>query len=120
VAAVIYATVGQPAIAVDLTNLVVRAAAGKPPEVIATLTNTGRVHVRTKGVMTIYDGSGAVVRQIDLPSAPVLPESERDVAIPTGGDQDPPLAPGSYRVEVKIDVGLRALLVGETVLTIAR
>lgn len=120
VATVVYATVGQPTIAVDLTNLVVRAADGKPPEIVATLDNTGRVHVRTKGFLTIYDQSGAVVRQVDLPSAPVLPESERDVAIPTGGDTDPPLAPGTYRVEVKIDVGLRALLVGETVLTIAR
>ncbi len=120
VAAVIYATVGQPPIAVDLTNLVVRAEEGKPPEIVATLNNTGRVHVRTKGFLTIYDESGTVVRQVELPSAPVLPESERDVAIPTGGETDPPLAPGTYRVEAKVDVGLRALLVGETVLTIAR
>jgi len=120
VATVVYATVGQPPIAVDLTNLVVRAEEGKPPQIVATLHNTGRVHVRTKGFLTIYDQSGTVVRQVDLPSAPVLPESERDVAIPTGGEKDPPLAPGTYRVEVKIDVGMRALLVGETVLTIAR
>jgi len=120
VATVVYATVGQPPVAVDLTNLVVRAEAGRPPQAIATLHNTGRVHVRTKGLLTIYDQSGTVVRQVDLPSAPVLPESERDVAIPTGGDEDPPLAAGTYRVEVKIDVGLRALLVGETVLTVVR
>ena len=120
VATVVYVTLGQPPIAVDLTNLAVRAEDGKPPQVIATLNNTGRVHVRTKGLLTIFDQAGTIVRQVDLPSAPVLPESERDVAIPTGGETDPPLAPGTYRVEVKIDVGLRALLVGETVLTVAR
>lgn len=120
IATVIYVTVGQPPVAVDLTNLVVRGEAGKPPQLIATLDNTGRVHVRTKGLLTIYNQSGTVVREVDLPSAPVLPESEREVAIPIGDERDPPLAPGAYRVEVKIDVGLRALLVGETVLTIAR
>lgn len=120
VATTLYVTVGQPAPKVDLTNLTVRAAAGRPAEIVATLQNASRANVRTKGVLTVYDKAGTVVRQIDVPNAPVLPESERDLAIPTAGEREPPLAPGEYRVEVKIDVGLRELLVGETVLKVGR
>jgi P pilus assembly chaperone PapD len=120
VATTVYVTVGQPAPKVELTNLTARAVAGRPPEVVATLQNASRANVRTKGVLTVYDKAGTVVRQIDVPNAPVLPESERDLAIPTAGEREPPLAPGEYRVEVKIDVGLRELLVGETVLKVGR
>ena len=120
VVTVLYVAVGQPAPKVDLTNLTVRSTPGKPAEVLATLQNTSRANVRTKGVVIVYDKAGTVVRQIDIPSVPVLPESEREVAIPTAGEGEPPLPPGDYRVEVKIDVGLRELLVGETVLKIGR
>jgi P pilus assembly chaperone PapD len=118
VATTLYVTVGQPAPKVELTNLTARAVAGRPPEIVATLQNSSRANVRTKGVLTVYDKAGTVVRQIDVPNAPVLPESERDLAIPTAGEREQPLAPGEYRVEVKIDVGLRELLVGETVLKV--
>ncbi len=120
VATIVYINVGQPAIQVDLTNLVVRTPAGRPAEVVATLKNGSRANLRTKGTLTLYDRAGTVVRQIDVPNVPVLPESERDVAIPTAGERDPPLVPGDYRVELKLDVGMRELLVGETVLTVAR
>jgi hypothetical protein len=54
-----------------------------------------------------------------VPDVPVLPESEREVAITLSpADAAQPLAPGEYRVEVKIDVGVPALLVGETTVTI--
>jgi P pilus assembly chaperone PapD len=120
VATTLYVAVGQSTPKVDLTNLTVRAVAGRPPEIVATLQNASRANVRTKGVLTVYDKAGTVVRQIDVPNAPVLPESERDLAIPTAGEREQPLAPGEYRVEVKIDVGLRELLVGETVLKVGR
>jgi P pilus assembly chaperone PapD len=118
VATLLYATVGAPAPAVDLTDLQTRLVAGQPPAVVATLHNTGRVHVRTKGTMIVYDRAGKVVRQLQLPNVPVLPESEREVSIPTAGEKDPPLPPGTYRVEVKFDLDLAALVVGETTLEI--
>jgi P pilus assembly chaperone PapD len=118
VATLLYATVGAPAAVVDLTDLQPRFVKGQLPSVVATLKNTGRVHVRTKGTIVIYDESGKTVRQFALPNVPVLPESERDVSVPTGGEKDPPLAPGKYRVEVKFDMGQPALLVGETTLEI--
>jgi P pilus assembly chaperone PapD len=118
VATLLYATVGSPAAAVEMTDLQVRTPVNRPPEVVATLKNTGPVHVRTRGTAAIYDGSGLVVRQLTLPSVPVLPESEREVTIATGAEGEPLLSPGRYRIELKLDLGMRELVVGETVLEV--
>jgi hypothetical protein len=69
--------------------------------------------------LTVYDGSGTAIAQIPLPDVPVLPESERDLAI-SPGDPARPLPSGQYRVELKLDVGMPALLVGETTLKVSR
>jgi P pilus assembly chaperone PapD len=119
VATLLYATVGAPIAAVELTDLKVRTPAGRPAEVVATLKNTSRTHVRTKGTLVISDGDGRVVRQVPVPNVPVLPGSERDVSIPTAQEGEALLAPGRYRVEVRIDVGQPAVIVGETTLEIA-
>lgn len=118
VATLLYATVGNPKPAVELTDLQIRAPRGQAPSIVATLKNSGRVHVRTNGSVVISDASGRIVRQGPLPNVPVLPESERDVSIPTAGEREPPLPPGTYKVEVKLDLGLPALVVGETTLEI--
>jgi P pilus assembly chaperone PapD len=118
VATLLYATVGNPKPAVELTDLQVRAPRGQLPAIVATLTNSGRVHVRTSGSVIFSDAAGHVVRQAPLPNVPVLPQSERDVNIPTAGEREPPLPPGTYKVEVKFDLGLPALVVGETTLEI--
>lgn len=118
VATLIYVNVGEPPAAVDLVDLRSRFANGQA-QVIAIVKNTSRRTVRTKGTLTLTDRSGAMVRQVLVPDVPVLPESEREVAITlSSADAARPLAPGEYRVEVKIDVGLPALLVGETTVTI--
>ena len=49
----------------------------------------------------------------------MLPESEREVPISLALNDQPALPPGEYRVEVKIDAGLPALIVGETTVKIA-
>lgn len=55
------------------------------------------------------------------PDAPLLPESERDIVIVL---LDPvkktALPPGQYRVEVKLDLGLPALVVGETTIKVPK
>ncbi len=115
VATLLYATVGNPVPAVELTDLDVRFNAAGIPEVVATLKNTSSVHVRTKGTVTILGAEdGKVIRNLSVPNVPVLPQSEREVAIVTSDEQSPPLPPGRYRVEVKMDVGLPTMLVGET------
>jgi len=118
VATVVYATVGTPAIEVEMTDLQISAPKGRPQEVVATLKNTGRTHVRTNGTVTIYGPDNAIVRKLVVPNVPVLPGSERDVQVATSDADNPPLPPGRYRVEIRIDVGLPSLLVGETTLEI--
>lgn len=119
IATLIYVNVGQPAAAVELTDLQVK----RTPEqtsVVATLKNTGKRTVRTKGSLFIYDKSGAAVREVPVPDVPVLPESERDVAIVAFDAAKTPLPAGEYRVEVKIDAGLPALIVGETTMKVGQ
>lgn len=118
IATLVYVNVGEPAAAVDLTDLRQRTG----PEqtlILATLKNTSKRTVRTKGSLTVFGQGGTVVRSVMVPDVPVLPESERDVAIVVA-EQAKPLPPGEYRIEVKIDVGLRALLIGETTLKVGK
>ncbi|MCX6546273.1 MAG: hypothetical protein NTV05_17915 [Acidobacteria bacterium] len=119
VATLLYVTVGTPVPSVDLTDLQIRTPKDGAPAVVATLTNTSRTHVRTKGTLAFYDAAGRLVRQVAIPNVPVLPASEREVSIPSSGEGQTPLPPGKYRVEVKIDVGQPALIVGETTMEIA-
>ena len=108
---------GQPTASVELTGLQLRTR--DETEVVATLKNVSRRSVRTKGSVVVYDLSGNVVRQIPVPDVPVLPESERDVVVPTN-ESSTRLPPGQYRVELKIDVGQPAVIVGETTLKVER
>jgi P pilus assembly chaperone PapD len=118
IATLIYAHVGTPPLSVDLTDLRSRVAP-EQTTVFATLKNTSARSVRTKGTLRLLDANGKMVREIAVPDVPVLPESERDVAItiPAGAS---PLAEGEYRVEVRIDVGLPAVIVGETTLKVVK
>ena len=118
IATLIYVHVGEPPAAIELTDLQVRGA-GDQTQVVAGLKNRSRRTVRTKGNLIFYDGSGTAVVQVPLPDVPVLPESERDLAIPAT-DPARPLPSGQYRVELKLDVGMPALLVGETTLKVSR
>jgi P pilus assembly chaperone PapD len=118
IATLIYVSVGQPAAVIDLTDLRVRTQAGQT-QVVAMLNSTGKKYVRTKGTLTIYSADGKPVREVPVPDVPLLPQSEREVAIVVQ-DASNKLPPGDYRIEVKIDVGLPALIVGETTLKVAR
>lgn len=115
----IYVNVGEPAAAVELTDLRTRAVPDQTTQVIAVLKNTSRRTVRTRGTLTLYDKTGAAVSQSIVPDVPVLPESEREVAIPAINADKPSIPAGEYRVEIKIDVGLPALIVGETALKVS-
>jgi hypothetical protein len=115
----LYANVGEPPAALELTDLQIRRVPDQPVQVIAVLKNTSRRSVRTKGTLTLYDKSGAVVSQTVVPDVPVLPESEREIAIVAINPDKPAPPPGEYRVEVKIDVGMPALIVGETTIKVS-
>jgi P pilus assembly chaperone PapD len=114
IATLIYANVGEPPAAVELTDLQPRVTPGQPAQIVAVLKNTSRRTVRTRGTLTLFDKAGAAVSQTVVPDVPVLPESEREVATPAINPDKSGLPPGEYRVEVKIDVGMAAVIVGET------
>jgi P pilus assembly chaperone PapD len=118
VATLIYVNVGEPPITVELTDLRTRVTA-EHTALVAVLANTSKRTVRTKGAMTLFDASGKQVAQLPVPDVPVLPESEREVPI-IAFETAKPLPDGEYRVEVKIDVGMPAVIVGETTLKVAR
>jgi hypothetical protein len=120
IATLIYMNVGKLPPAIELIDLAARLTAGQPPAVVATLKNTGRANVRTRGTLTVRGEGGGVARTLDVPNVPLLPLADRDVTIALAREGEPPLPPGEYAVEVKIDVGMPALIVGETTLTIAR
>ena len=118
VATLIYVNVGQPPVNVELTDLSIRP--GKEEtHVVAVLKNASRRTVRTKGTLTIVDAGGKPIVQAAVPDVPVLPESEREVAM-VAFAASKPVPPGEYRVEVRIDVGMPALIVGETTLKVAK
>jgi hypothetical protein len=121
-ATLVYVTVGSSTPAIELVDVEARQRNGQPPTsvVVATLKNTGHVHVRTKGQMLVYDKAGTMVRKILVPDVPVLPESEREVMIALADEGQASLPPGEYKVELRIDVGLPELLVGETTVTIGK
>jgi hypothetical protein len=120
IATLIYVNIGQPPMAAELTDVRQRSA-GAQVQIVASLKNTGRRSVRTKGSLVIYDAAGKVIRESPVPDVPLLPESERDVVmVATDADKNLTLPPGEYRVEVKLDVGLPALVVGETTLKVPR
>jgi P pilus assembly chaperone PapD len=114
IATLVYVHIGNLAADVDLTNLQVRGT-GEQMQIVASLKNTSRRSVRTKGTLVLYDSTGVAASRITVPDVPILPESERDLAISVS-DSSPPLVDGTYKVELKLDVGMPALLVGETTL----
>ena len=117
IASLIYVNIGQVAAAVELTNLQVKP--GADTQIVAGLKNTSRRTVRTRGSLMLYDRTGIAVATIPVPDVPVLPESERDVAI-IATDALKTLLSGDYKVELKLDLGMPALVVGETTLKVAR
>jgi P pilus assembly chaperone PapD len=121
VATLIYVNIGAPPMKAELTDLEIRTNDSNV-QIVAVLKNLGRRSVRTKGTLVLHDESGALIREMAVPDVPLLPESEREVAIPLVGGEGggAALSPGTYRVEVRLDLGLPALLVGETVLKVER
>ncbi len=118
IATLIYINIGQPAMMAELTDLRTRSA-GPQLQAVATVRNTSRRSVRTKGTLLVYDGTGKVAREVAVPDVPLLPESEREVAMNViDPDTHSALAAGEYRLELRIDVGLPAVLVGETTLKV--
>lgn len=118
IATLIYVNLGEPPASVELTDLQVRRLQ-EQTQIVATLRNTGRRNVRTKGTLALLDAGGTTVSQVPVPDVPVLPESERELAM-DAYTASKPVPAGEYRVELRLDVGMPELLVGETTLKVAK
>ena len=81
---------------------------------ILTLQNTGKVHYRTKGTITVKDEKGEKAFEIEIPDVPVLPESERDIRV----SYEKPIPRGKYSAIAVVDIGKKELIGAETTFSI--
>ena len=77
---------------------------------ILALQNTGKVHYRTKGSVTVKDADGKKAFEVDIPDVPVLPESEREVKV----SYDKSIPKGKYTALAVVDIGKKELVGAET------
>jgi P pilus assembly chaperone PapD len=81
---------------------------------ILSLQNTGKVHYRTKGSITVKDEKGEKAFEIEIPDIPVLPESEREIRV----HYEKPIPKGKYSAIAVVDIGKKELIGAETVFSI--
>ena len=77
---------------------------------IVALQNTGKVHYRTKGSITVKDAEGKKAFEVDIPDVPVLPESEREIK----ASYDKSIPKGKYTATAVVDIGKKELIGAET------
>ena len=110
---IVYEVVGKPPVVGHATVLEVEPKK-QGVDFVLTLQNTGKVHYRTKGTITVKDGSDQKVFEVAVPDAPVLPDSEREIKIP----YDKPIPKGNYSALAVVDIGMKELVGAETRFTI--
>ncbi|MGQ9922157.1 MAG: hypothetical protein ACUVRZ_12640 [Desulfobacca sp.] len=115
-AVMLYETVGKPEIRVKFQDFQVK------PErqqlsFLLSLSNAGQGFIRPrKSKVLLRNQQGQEVAQVEIPDAPVLPASSREIV----WDQEINLAPGQYVAEARLDVGQREILVRQQIVQIIR
>lgn len=109
IATILYEKVGNPEIKGYVKNLKVQTSK-EGIDFIINIENAGKVHFRTKGKITVKDGEGRKVFEVNIPDIPVLPESTRDVII----SYRQPMAKGAHTALAVIDIGQKELIGAET------
>ena len=106
IGAIIYQTLGSPAIKADFQDLKVDT--GKAGLVFTlTVSNKGTGFFRLrKSYLTLKDAKGTEVARLEVPEIPLLPGSTRDVEIKSSQA----LPKGNYLAEAVLDVGRRDFL----------
>lgn len=85
-------------------------AGGRGADIKVVFRNSGNVHVRTNGEVTILTASGEQVGKMLLPDALVLPATIREFKLSWEAKN---LQPGAYTVRAVIDYGGDVLVAGE-------
>jgi hypothetical protein len=110
IASVLYVKVGDPIPVAALTGVRYRRETNGLRSLVVSVENSGGVHFRTAGRITLSDSrSGKVLHRVDIPDVPLLPESGRDVRV----ELPAAVKPGTYRTRTELDVGRRELYVHE-------
>lgn len=110
---ILYEVVGKPILQGHANSL--RAEMKKEGiDFILVLQNTGKVHYRTKGSITVKASSGNMVFEVEMPDVPVLPGSERQVKV----GYDKPVPKGTYTALAVIDIGKKDLIGAETTFSV--
>lgn len=109
IATILYQTVGKPLPSGEITNLAFQVNREGKPEFSISFQNTGQVHFRTRGEITIRDRGGKEMARVPLPDFPILPQSKRDFGVAL----EQKLTPGDYVAELVMDIGRKELLGGE-------
>jgi len=80
--------------------------------------NSGNVHVRVSGEVTILNASGQAVGKVPVQEALVLPDTVREFRL--SWEAPPALEPGPYTVRAVMDYGADVLVAGEVGFTYRR
>ena len=115
-AVMLYETVGQPEVKTQFQDLQVVPGKNRLSFVLG-LANSGLGHIRPRrSHILIRDQQGQEVAKVEIPDAPVLPGSSREIA----WDQEIKLPPGQYSAEARLDVGRREILVRQQVFQVTK
>ena len=79
--------------------------------------NSGNVHVRTTGELTILNADGRQLARLPIPEALVLPSSVREFRLTWEAGA---LDPGVYTVRAMMDYGAEVLVAGELTFTVRK
>ena len=109
IATIVYEVVGKP-VSQGHANSLKADLKKEGMDFILALQNTGKVHFRTKGSITVKDSNGNKAFEVDIPDVPVLQESERDVKV----SYDKPIPKGKYTATAVVDIGRKELIGAET------
>lgn len=106
IAVMLYNTVGKPEISGKFESFQVVPERHRV-KFILTLTNPGQVFFRPRrSKISVKDSQGKEVAQVEVPDAPVLPGTTRDLI----WTRELQLRPGQYQAEALLDIGRRELL----------
>ena len=109
IATILYEVVGKP-VPQGHANSLKAITKKEGMDFILALQNTGKIHFRTKGSITVKDSNGDKAFEVQLPDVPVLPESEREVKV----SYDKPIPIGKYTATAVADIGKKELIGAET------
>ena len=109
IATIVYEVVGKP-VPQGHANSLKADLKKEGMDCILVLQNTGKVHFRTKGSITVKDSNGSKAFEVELPDVPVLPESEREIKV----SYDKSIPKGKYTATAVVDIGRKELIGAET------